>query len=408
MKPEERRIKLIEKLLEENYEVLTQYDRQLTLENDPRERLKIQENIEWVKKRNAELEQQLDEIQRKIDAQNQNGKSEAELFTALTGINQETPLERHYNNVVSLFKQGRVIAVLGTGVNLYGRPAGSKWEYGQFLPTPKELALELAEAFGYPENDSDDLARVSQFVATVNRPGPLYDRLRQLYEAEYPPTFLHEFFASLPPILRNKVNAPRYPIIVTTNYDDLLERAFDELGEPYDLLSYAAEGENRHKFLHLPPAGQDWIPIDDPNRYLGIQPTQRPVILKMHGALDRFNSGQDNLVVTEDQFINYMARTEISKLIPATVMRELRNSSLLFMGYKLSDWSLRVILHRVWGERERRLNDYDSWAIDPAPDELDQKFWKKWDVEVVPVRLEDYISSLSERLQNLAPSGVRR
>ncbi len=399
----ERREKLLLKLLAENYDLLEQYERQLNLESDPRAQLKIRENLNWVHQRNAELEQQLENLKKPA--------AEASLVaSALVSFNAPPadPLEAHFANLVSLFKQGRVISVLGDGINLLGRPAGAAWDLNRYPPTVEELAEHLAENFDYPPGSTPDLARVTQYASVLHRPGPLYDRLRQLYEVNYPPNDLHHFFASLPLLLRKKVANPRFPIIVTTNYDDLLERAFEEVDEPFDLLSYVAEGEQRNKFLHLPPGESDWIPIDDPNKYLGLKLEQRPVIIKMHGALNRFNSRQDGLVITEDHFINYMARTEISKLIPASIMRELRNSSLLFMGYSLNDWSVRVILHRIWGEREHRLNDYESWTVQPAPQELERKFWKKWDVEVVPIGLADYINGLSEQLQNFASSRSRR
>lgn len=401
----ERRIQFIEKSLDENYDLLAQYERRLLLESDPREQLKTKENITWINARIAELEHQLEELQNKAQA------AAPELVVPQPGLPfaaNHNPIETHFSGVITLLKQGKVIPVLGPGVNLCGRPAGVRWKPGQYLPSPEELSAHLAESFEYPEDDHPGLPRVSQYATIVHRPGPFYDRLRYVYDAIYPPTLLHEFWANLPLILRNKAPMPRYPIIITTNYDDLLERAYGEANEPYDLLAYASEGEHRNKFVHLLPGSSEWIPIDDPNKYLGLRLEQRPVILKMYGALERFNAGQDSLVITEDQLINYMTRTEISKLIPASLMRELRSSSLLFMGYNLRDWSLRVILHRIWGEREHRLNDYESWAIEPEESELSRKFWKKWDVELLPMSLEEYINGLSERLQALTPSRGRK
>ena len=44
----------------------------------------------------------------------------------------------------------------------------------------------------------------------------------------------------------------RYPLIVTTNYDTALERAFEEVHEPFDLAVFMAAGEHKGSFLHLP------------------------------------------------------------------------------------------------------------------------------------------------------------
>jgi len=77
--------------------------------------------------------------------------------------------------------------------------------------------------------------------------GPLYDELHTLLDADYPPTALHQFFAALPAVLRDKGYRLPYQLIVATNYDDVLERAFTAAGEPFDLVCYIAEGEERGK-----------------------------------------------------------------------------------------------------------------------------------------------------------------
>jgi hypothetical protein len=84
------------------------------------------------------------------------------------------------------------------------------------------------------------------------------------------------------------------------------------------------------------------------------------VILRLHGAVDRVGSEWDSFVITEDHYIDYLTRADISNLLPVTLAARLRRSHYLFLGYRLRDWNLRVILHRIWGQQ--RLT-YKSWAI---------------------------------------------
>ena len=63
-------------------------------------------------------------------------------------------------------------------------------------------------------------------------------------------------------------------LIITTNYDDALERACDEADEPYDLAVYMASGENKGKFIHIPYDGEA-RPIIVPNSYLGLPASTR-------------------------------------------------------------------------------------------------------------------------------------
>jgi hypothetical protein len=223
--------------------------------------------------------------------------------------------------------------------------------------------------------------------------------LHNLFDVDYPSTPLHQFFATLPARLREKGYARCYQLIVTTNYDDLMERAFQAAGEPCDLVTYDAEGEHRGKFWHWLPNGEVRL-IEKPNEYQGLSLEQRSVILKIHGAVDRATNERDSYVITEDHYIDYLTRTDITNLVPVTLHAKLRKSHFLFLGYSLNDWNLRVILHRIW--REEKLS-YKSWAIQKDPGPIDQAFWSKRDVNILDVDLKDYIAALIERLQALPP-----
>jgi hypothetical protein len=335
------------------------------------------------------------------------------------------PFDADYNRVINAITKGQVIPFLGAGVNLCDRTPEIEWEHGQcnYLPNGGELAAYLSENFDYPSSETQvscpscdskvplktqDLMRVSQYVAVMNGTGPLYDTLHFLFDVDYRLTPLHQFFAILPATLRAKGYPHPYQLIVTTNYDDLLERAFEEANEPFDLVCYVAEGKQRGKFLHRPPGGEARL-IEKANEYYDLPLemhgnraiAKRTVILKIHGAVDRTapDAEQDSYVVTEDHYIDYLTRTDISILLPATLAAKLRSGHhFLFLGYGLRDWNLRVILHRIWGDQKL---SYKSWAIQLNPDELDREFWMKRNVVVFDVHLKEYIAALSERVQAL-------
>ena len=111
--------------------------------------------------------------------------------------------------IVKALLAGRVVPVIG-------------------LDGAGELAEHLARAFEVPDDRPIDLARISQYVATMQGPGPLYDELHTRFEAAVEPSPLHRFLARLPALLRER-GAP-HQLIVTTNYDLALERAFEDAG----------------------------------------------------------------------------------------------------------------------------------------------------------------------------------
>jgi hypothetical protein len=260
------------------------------------------------------------------------------------------------------------------------------------LPSAAELAGYLSD-FGELDDRSHDLGRVSQHLAVLTGPATLYDLLHGIFDHDYPPTALHRFLAELPSTLRR--GGPTAPLlIVTTNYDDALERAFADAGEPVDVAVYVADGPHRGKFVHRDPAGVETV-IDVPNRYERLSPGERTCIVKIHGAVDRVDPEGDSYVITEDHYIDYLTRTDISNLIPVKVAAKLQKSHFLFLGYSLRDWNLRVILHRIWGSQRLR---YVSWAVQLDPEPVDQQSWALRDVQIFSARLEDYVAGLRTEL----------
>jgi hypothetical protein len=307
-------------------------------------------------------------------------------------------LNAHYGRVLRGLAENRVVPLLGAGVNLCERHAGEEWKLGITLPNGSELATYLARAFFYPEESRADLLRVAQYAAVTDGTGPLYNELRSVFRRDYSPTRVHRFFAALPKTLEPlRAEAPpdtAYPLIVTTNYDDALERAFEEAGEQFDVVWYIADGEQRGKFWHRPPGGEPRT-IERPNEYDELSLEQRTVILKIHGAVDRKDAHRDSYVITEDHYIDYLTKTELQQLVPSELCAKLVASHFLFLGYSMGDWNLRVILHRIWG---RQPLSYKSWAIQRDASDIERKLWNSRDVEVLDRPLDEYIDDLQQRL----------
>lgn len=297
-------------------------------------------------------------------------------------------LRPHYLTVVGQMRMGEVVPVLGAGANLIDRPAAEGWALGRHLPDGEELAEHLAGVTHYPYADKENLLRVSEYVELNLGEGPLYNRLHEVFEPQYPPTGLHRFLAALPAAIQ------RPQLIVTTNYDDTLELAFQDAGEPFDVVTYQASGEDRGLFVHRPPDGEAVV-IRRPNEYRRLSLSERSVILKVHGAVDRSDRANDSYVVTEDHYIEYLSNTTLNRLVPVTILSKLLQTSFLFLGYGLKDWNLRVILHQLWQERN---HGYTSWAVQKNPDPLDLGLWGRKNVRIHSMPLDAYLQGLLDAL----------
>jgi hypothetical protein len=317
------------------------------------------------------------------------------------GHDAASELDVHYDSVAAGLLRGRVSPVLGAGVNV-ASDSTVDW-VGRRPPSGRELAAHLAKLFKYPSDRPPDLLQVSQYVYAVRGgSGPLYDVLHEVFDQEFPTAPVHDFLATVPAGLRKLGGSRRPPLVVTTNYDDLMEVAYTAAGEEYDLLVYAAEGPHEGRFCYRTPEGR-LEPVADPRTNVDLDPDRRPVVLKVHGFVDRSNFGEDDsYVITEDHYIEYLARMDLDNLIPVKVLERLRNCHFLFMGYSLADWNLRAILYKLWSDRRR---DRDWWAIQLNPSDLERRSWRRRSVEIFDIRLDAYLEGLRGRFGEAAAGG---
>jgi DNA-binding SARP family transcriptional activator len=293
---------------------------------------------------------------------------------------------------------GRLVIVLGPGVNSVGQ-AGN----GHGLPVRDELAKRLADAFGCPPEHAGELTKVAQYVAITRGVGPLYDELHALLEREQAPGAVHRFLAQVPALLRER-GAPQ-PLIVSTNYDRALERAFVDAAEPADVVTYVSLGRDRGRFLHRTADGATRV-ITTPNAYADVPLDERPILLKIHGEVDLEPARDaESFVVSEDDYIGYLAESGIGGVLPVTVAARLRRSHFLFLGYGLVDWSFRVFLQRLWPDEQPA---YRSWAVQPGATVLEREFWRRRAVELVDTPLDREVEQLRAVLMSqLEPSLAR-
>jgi len=295
------------------------------------------------------------------------------------------PVGDHYGEVVKALLAGRLIAVLGSGVNV---PSGD----GSGVPGLDEIASYLADCFDYSPADRE-LARVSEYVALMKGIGPLYDELHDLLDRDYDPGPVHRSLAGIASTLGDRTGSGQ--LIVTTNLDMALERAFSEASGRIDVVSYISLGRHQGRFLHVTAEGEAAV-VEVPNAYAGITLDDRTVILKLLGQVDREPERRwESFAVTEDDHIDYLAQADIASLVPVTLVAKLRRSHFLFLGYPLRDWGLRVFLHRMWG---REKVAYRSWAVEASMGPVERELWRQRGVDVLDVPLDGYAAELASRV----------
>lgn len=311
--------------------------------------------------------------------------------------------EPPYGEIADLLTSGQVVPFLGAGVNLGTRPAGENWseKTSSFLPTGSELSRFLAGKSNFPsvdEHDLADLAKVaSYFVETAAR-RRLRERLREVFDRDFIPCEIHSYLAEIPSPL----------LIVTTNYDDLTERAFAKAGRPYDLVVHPTDRKDVDASVLWWKHGAN-EPVAVPPNQLLIDLKTITVIYKMHGTVDRLLRKWDSYVITEEDYVDFLSRMTGHTAVPMSFMRHFRTRHFLFLGYGLRDWNLRVVLRNLKtalpalptapaaDEEEEEDEELRSWAIQFRPSALERELWNARKIKIYDVDINEFVNRLREQ-----------
>jgi hypothetical protein len=309
------------------------------------------------------------------------------------------PTEPPYGLIKPAWLAGNVIPFLGAGASLVGRPGqDAEWSPGcPFLPGAAELSRFLAKAAKFPSTDPheiSDLAKVTSYVALRAGRRGLRAALREVFfspgaDARFQPGPLHRYIAGV----------PCHQLIISTNYDNLMEAALRTNGKPYDLMVYPADhAAHRNDVLwqrHNEKA--EFVP---PNK-LSVD-FDRTIVFKMHGSVSEIES-LDSFLITEEDYVDFLYRMTARTAIPPLVLDYLANKSFLFLGYGLKDWNLRLILQNLSDFLSERVRDrvdsfgdpVPSWAIQKAPSQVEVVLWEKRNVQIFNQDLEAFAAGMS-------------
>lgn len=223
------------------------------------------------------------------------------------------------------------------------------------LPSPAEVAQQLAAEHNYPLTDVHSLPQVAQFVGTKDKRLPRQETIRRLVagfkrrmglkfdtavsernlsetieSSNWPGCTGEEFKSEIHQQLAD-LNLPLY---VTTNFDNFMTLALKARGcECRRETVKWIERMGNH--AHLPH--YDLNPPPSPGK---------PVVLHLFGT----DEDPLSMVLTEDDYLNYLAciSRDYENLLPTSVQEKLASTTLLFLGYRMEDLDLKVILRGLF------------------------------------------------------------
>lgn len=281
-----------------------------------------------------------------------------------------------YEDIHTKLSEGKIIPFLGSEAS----------SFPGMQELIKELTNYLDRQNGYPTNGEVDLPRIAQYIEDLFGRGGMEDLLiRIIKQDKYQPTLLHRYLAQLPANL----------LIVTTNYDTLLEKAFAEINRPLNKVYYDI---NNLEIQYKTHDSNDYDTVY-PNDF-DINLEDATTVFKLHGSIFAENPAKNSLLITEDDYVELFSRMGAQTAIPAQFLKEFKENHFLFLGFGLQDWHMRVILHTIRRDW-RQSKKFNSWAIQHKTTRIEQEFWDKRQL------LRIYEMTINEFLKKLIDFGSK-
>ena len=213
------------------------------------------------------------------------------------------------------------------------------------LPSRAELARGLAQRHNAAQAVSlPSLAQVAQRVSRAGNRFDFTDYLRRELDTAGKP--VPAFYRNLAVFAKTHT----LPAIVTTAYDDLLERALRDAGVPFDRIVRGSD-----------------VAFARPDRL---------AVIKLYGDVQM----PDTLVVTEDDHYGLWRDRDKENLLDE-VRSLLKKQTVLFVGYNLSDPDF----HLLWREVLDKMGRFarTAYAVWPGLPEEEQRVWRDRMIQVL-------------------------
>jgi hypothetical protein len=268
------------------------------------------------------------------------------MLVGMAGVTPE--VSRVLDLVAEGVRSGRCILFLGAGVHA-PPPDGSPFRYPPERRPPvgaalsRELAANCDFAHRFPNDDPGNLQRVALAYEIDRSRRRLVDALADAVDVGKSPSPMLSALARLD-----------FPLVITTNYDGLFERALQAVGKRPRVVVYHPEPEATTDFRDAT--------------------AESPVIYKLHGDIDH----RDSLVITDEDYIQFVLRMsdkEPYDPVPLSLKFFLTGWTTLFVGYSLMDYNLRLLFKTLRWKIDAA-NVPDMYSVDVRPDPLILDVWQ--------------------------------
>jgi hypothetical protein len=298
------------------------------------------------------------------------------------------PNEPPYELICRLWQEGKVLPILGPGVQL----AFHDWQSGS--PSPlvgHELAKMLADRLSLSHDETYDLdpAVVASYYMSLVGRREFYSWLKTAFDRTAEPNPLHRLIASF----------NQQQLIVVTTPDAALEQAFDFIEAKYDVVAHSDARNASCSVYWWPYTAVE--PIVARPHDLDIDLDSTTVIYKLFGTVDRKKRRWDTFIVAEEDILELVASLLRGSAIPAAFLPYIAEKSALYLGFGLGSWLNRILL-RTFSNASPGAKQRVSWAITMRPRPMDLHLWQRQNVVVYDLDLRTFSENMARAAESLS------
>ena len=268
---------------------------------------------------------------------------------ASLAMNLPTPL-------ISQVREGRVVLLLGSGASF-----GSQTADGNPAPSADELAKQISQRFLSNKQSAQNLASIAELAISET----------SLVQVQ---RFISETLRGLQPTQAHKLLPTfRWHGLATTNYDRLIEVAFQEAApkELQSLIPIMRDSDNMNTALQIP----DNLPL-----------------LKLHGCISQYADHSLPFVLTPDQYVTHRKhRANLFK----TFKEWASEHTLVAIGQSLNDFDLRQLLLELAEFGASRPRYY---LVGPDVSDEQHRLWESKRITTLNGTFAEFVTALNEAI----------
>ena len=254
-------------------------------------------------------------------------------------------------------------------------------------------------------NPPETLTSITSYFERSLGREDLWNTLRAIFEKKKLPTKTHQLLASAAKHHLMQPEAMDY-LIITTNYDCLMESALDEQSVPYVVLT-VKKGTDPKVLLRFSHDVKDreklktryWDKLY-PGNFTIMKAESLVVIYKIHGCLSsELSFANEGVVISDNDYVDYVSRmAKKDGVIPVHVTELMREKSFWFLGYSLSDWNVRSIYETVKAKSNPEAKSIKDFSVMYSVGEFEKLFFEKNDITIFRASLNEFVEGILANL----------